>query len=144
MTSHTFIINRMLMMFGVVLALILIYYGIRYNKSLFKDDLRFYAFAGMIAMMTLASNVFAVPNYWRFAAAFYIVIGVMIIPLLSSYRKLPQLIRALTSLSLILGPAGLFIQYWQVRGYDFLGWGIRVLFTDYFTILFDVCKGIFA
>lgn len=143
-TSQTYIMNRMIMMVGVVLALILIYYGIRYKKSLFRDDLRFYAFAGMIAMMTLASNVFAVPNYWRFAAAFYIVIGIMLIPLLSNYRELPLLIKAITSLSLTLGPLGLFIQYWQMRGYDFKGWGISILFTDYITILFDIFKGIFT
>ncbi len=141
-TSQIFILNRVTMMFGVILALILIYYGIRNRKKLFGEDLRFHAFLGMIASMTLASNVFAVPNYWRFAAAFYVAAGCLFVPLMKHRRQLTFPIRLTLDASLLLGPLGLFVQYWQARTYGYGQWAIRIVLTDYLTIAYDIIKGI--
>lgn len=142
--SRAYMANRLLMMAAVFLGLVLIYYGIRYNKSYFHDDKRFYVFSGMIAMMTLANNVFVLPNYWRFAAAYYVVFGFVIIPFLTKIGESNLLVKLLTKSTIAIAPLGLLIQLWQVRGFDFKGWGLDMLLTNYLTIAFQVFKGLFA
>lgn len=139
-TALSYVYNRWIMMVGVFLLLILLYYMIRYKRMLFKDNIYFYSFAGMIASLTLACNVFAIPNYWRFAAAMYVLSGTIFVPLLCNRKRLPVFIKTLLLVSLCLGPLGLFIHYWQNRSYDFTEWAINSMLTNYLTIFYYIFK----
>lgn len=142
-SSRSYLMNRMIMMTGAALILILVYYGIRYNKKLFKDDSRMHSFVGMTAAMTLGCNVFAIPNYWRFAAAMYVMSGVVFVPLLNEYRHLPVWVKLTTFFSLLLGPLGLFIQWYSTRNIAFFDME-QIILTNNITILFQIIKGIFS
>ena len=141
-THRSFILNRWIMTTGMVLCIVLIYYTIRINKKVYKGNLQFNAFAGCIASLTLANNVFSMPNYWRFAAVFYVLFGVIYIPIYSKKNKMPILIQLDMYICILIAPIGLLLQFWDTRHYDFMGWFVRCFQTDYLTMLYEILIGV--
>lgn len=138
MTSVTFFVDRWIINLEMILAIILLYYIIRFSKVPFVDDKCIYVFAGLLVSMTLAFNVFALPNYWRIAASFNVLVGILLMPYLCNFKSLPPLIKTVFSCFLMMPFLGLFIQIWKYRAIDFLGWFFDTALTNVFTILFDI------
>jgi hypothetical protein len=138
-TSRTFIVV------SVFLSLLVIRYAIRSKNRLFQDDKRLYAFAGMTALITITFHFFMlVPNYWRFAAALNVMVGIIYIPLLCGYKGLTVFPKLLFCASLAIVPIVLFFHAIAfLRSlYNSPTWPIDFLTTNYVTILFDLVQGI--
>lgn len=153
-------VNRLIMMIGVLLLGILIYYyiteiqkknkqmnirvsGKQYNFAkllgIQSESADIYMFIGLIAVMTLSCNAFAIPNYWRFAAAFYVASGVIFVPCIKNYNALPFIYKLVLIASVCISGPGLFIQIWRAHSsVDFITWGRNIVFQNIYTILWDL------
>ncbi len=95
-----------------------------------------------MALGTLSCNLFVMPNFWRFAASFYILFGVLIIPYLAEYNKLPFLLKMIIPVYAFLGVSSFIMQIWKCTWFEFWDWVLMFLSSNIFTILFDVISGI--
>ena len=140
--SRTVMIDRVVMLIGMIMAIIIIFHFLRKGKSYAMDDSRIYSFVGMIAVMTISCNVFAMPNFWRFAAAFYAIFGVVAVPLLVSYKKMPIMIKIEPYIYTLIGAFSLLFQYVRYDRTFLLDWLTSGFLTNWITILNDFFKAI--
>lgn len=142
--SRYFRTNRGVMMLSAALAIALIFYIVRFNKGIFKQDSKILVFVLLIGIMTLSCNIFAVPNYWRFSAASYVASGLLVVPIAANYKNLPVLIRSVFVLYIAIAVIGLLLQFWFARTtVSFLEWGGKIMVTNIYTIIIKLLARVF-
>lgn len=162
MTSITFRADKMIVMTITVLVLTLIYYLILKEQkrttdkirnlyyfllplstdSVKEEDVEISSFAGLIAIMTLSCSVFAMPNYWRFAAALMVISSVIIIPSLKKMKKNYILPKIILSLVFFMAPLKCFVLVWRYRGYNYVEWFSDILQKNLVSFFIVIIKGI--
>lgn len=141
-TGLTYRLNRYFMMAGAFILCLLIYLLYMQLKDS-VDHMNYMVFIALIGVVTLACNVFAVPNYWRFAAALYVTSGFAIIQIKNQSHQLTISIRFLYLIFILLAIPDLFIQWWGARdAADYGQWFANSLLTNPCSILFNILKGI--
>lgn len=143
-SSITVKYDKAVMFIGMIVALILVYYCLRVRQSIIIEDDGMVSFVGLTASITLASSVFAMPNFWRFSATFYVMIGVLLIPYLSGKRDIPLFFRIMIRVYAVLGLMSFLMQCWKCTWFDFADWLAVVFTTNCFTILYDIFMGLIS
>ena len=137
LNSRTVMLDRIVMLIGMTMSIVIIYYFLRRGKQYAKDDDRVYTLVGMIAALTIACNAFAMPNFWRFSAAFYAISGVVAIPLLASYWKMPLLIKVEPFVFMAMAAFCLVFQYYRYDRAFIIEWLGSGLATNWVTLVVD-------
>lgn len=136
--------SRTFVVMSVVFVLIFLWYAIRTNNQWLHDDKKLYSFLAMIATLAISFHVYMlVPNYWRFAAALDVAIGIMYIPLLCRFRHISTIPKICLYGSLSIIPFLIVfrcIDLW--RAFYYSTWLFDFLTTNYITIIFDLVRGI--
>ena len=143
LNSITVKIDRSIMIIGMTISLLLISYGMRSSKRILTDDKQFYVFIGLIALTSILFGVsMAMPNFWRFAAAFYTTFGVLIIPYISQYNNLSLLIRIMIPIYGVIGFLSILLQLWKFTGVELGNWLLAFITTNIVTILYKLAEGV--
>jgi hypothetical protein len=141
--SDPTILIRLLMVMVAAFGILIIYNVLRTKNnwsSWFRDDKRYYAFVGMIAVTTIMLHfLFYTPNYWRFGSAVYVTIGMLLIPMFCNYRQLTLLPRMLLYGHFLVLPVMFWVQFIFLRRLtNFSDWIMEAFTTNYMTILIDL------
>ena len=145
--SDPTILFRLLTVIVAAFIVLIIYNVLRTNNywnSWFRDDQRYYAFVGMIAVTTIMLHfLFNTPNYWRFGSAVIVTIGMLLIPMFCYYRQLTLLPRILLYGNFLLLPIMFWVQFIFLRRLsNFSDWIMEAFTTNYMTILIDLVNAI--
>lgn len=141
LNSITVRIDRLIMAVGMILGLVLVCYALHKKDSLLrKNDVNMMTFVGLTASLTLASNAFAMPNFWRFAAAFYVMAGVLLLPFISQKSHVNPLLQISIWGYIGLGALSFAMQCYKCTWFDFPEWILAFLTTNLLIIPVDIIK----
>ncbi len=140
--SLTFRVTRVLTMFEILLFVVLIYYFLRVNDKHLKGNHNLYSFAALVAIVTLACNAFTIPNYWRFAAIFFVISGIVFIPAFKYFKEYPVFIQSVIIIIIIVAPSLIGMEIWQYRSlFSWSKWLVDCMTTNIFTLFYQFLKG---
>lgn len=124
-------------------AAILIYFSYRYIKNGKNQNKVFVAYLFLICISTVASNIFAAPNFWRFYAACNVGMGILLLPYVKERKlSIDKIIYYLfCACSVILT----FLHAYGNRSFvDYRQTAENLVFTNVYTIIFQLLKACFS